>query len=155
MKVNKEGDIMTLKFSISEFNIDEGASVLDFCKRSVANYKDILFTTEDGVNIYKGDKYYFINLNMPDPKVNNVIGWYKDKSVPGIIRFKDKSKADEYLKRCMWKEGETYLVRFGNSIGWHVRYSSPNYSHFYINQKRNGSTMRVKEFIKSDIKLPD
>lgn len=63
--------------------------------------KQPLFKTEDGVDIFEGDKYYYINSNFSDP-------WeiiHTKADCPGIIdkndlnykRFSTKEKAEEYI----------------------------------------------------------
>jgi hypothetical protein len=63
---------------------------------------EILFKTEDGVDIYEGDEYYFIVLNENLPtnfKIQkSICDWNNPKKPPlGAIQFSTKEKAEEYI----------------------------------------------------------
>ena len=76
--------------------------------KNLKKVKQPLFTTEDGVDIFEGDKYYYINSNFNDPW--EIINTKAD--CPEIInknnlnykRFSTKEKAEEYIlmhKPCL------------------------------------------------------
>lgn len=70
-----------------------------FCK-----VKQLLFTTEDGVDIFEGDKYFRIVSNFEIQQENAIkLGEHIYKS-QNIIRFSTKEAAEEYIlmnKPCL------------------------------------------------------
>ncbi len=63
-----------------------------------------LFTTEDGVDIYKGDEYWHIISDWTAQK-ENAVEWGKDEyQKRNIKRFSTREKAEEYVifnKPCL------------------------------------------------------
>lgn len=87
-----------LEISTIDGNKDKGSLSTSILKK----YKIPLFTTEDGVDIYMGDRYYWVNIDE----------WYVDnfKASEGSgkneknIPFSTKEKAEEYIlmnKPCL------------------------------------------------------
>ncbi len=80
---------------------------------NIEKSKQSLFTTEDGVDIYVGDKYWVLNTKLNDwifeenAVRDNINYFYKDKSYAkntGIYYFSSKEKAEEYIlmnKPCL------------------------------------------------------
>jgi hypothetical protein len=76
----------------------------------IEHYKPILFTTKDGVNIFKGNEYWFV-VESNSPYLNNYIpikdvcDWDNAKKTPlGYVQFSTKEKAEEYIlwnKPCL------------------------------------------------------
>ena len=72
-----------------------------FSLKNLKKSKQPLFTTEDGVDIFEGDEYFYINSNFRDPW--NIINTKAD--CPEMInvedlnykRFSTKEKAEEYI----------------------------------------------------------
>lgn len=64
--------------------------------------KNPLFTTEDGVDIYEGDKYWFVNLDVF--QTQNITAFINIKLKEECKRFSTKEKAEEYIimnKPCL------------------------------------------------------
>lgn len=74
---------------------------LDASGKLLTKVKKPLFTTEDGVDIFESDKFWFVNniknglylLNEAVAKQNH----YNSKSTEGIFDFSTKEKAEEYI----------------------------------------------------------
>lgn len=64
----------------------------------ILSKKEKLFTTEDGVDIYEGDKTYGIHLDTLEPVFDNNLPW-KSKSCPLAYHkhFSTKQAAEEYI----------------------------------------------------------
>ena len=75
----------------------------------IEEVKKPLFTTEDGVDIFKGDEYLFIvlNENLSSNWIiqSSVCDWDNPKKPPlGKLQFSKKEKAEEYIlmnKPCL------------------------------------------------------
>lgn len=69
----------------------------------IERYKTPLFTTEDGVDIYEGDKYYCINANLQE-KVQEIFATKSTIKSCFYRYFSTKEKAEEYIlmhKPCL------------------------------------------------------
>lgn len=76
-----------------------GYSMLEDIKHS----KQPLFTTEDGVDIYEGDKIWFVDIDywIPEERISKKRDIYKNR---GLFPFSTKEKAEEYIimnKPCL------------------------------------------------------
>ena len=72
------------------FETKVGYVILYIAKKA----KTPLFTTEDGVDIYEGDKFYWLDKGL---NINNS-GYSTDKGFPHItLYFSTKEKAEEYI----------------------------------------------------------
>lgn len=91
--------------NVGKGNINDGCF---FELKDLKHIKQPLFTTEDGVDIFEGDEYYYINSNFNDPwKIINTKADCPDiinKNDLNYKRFSTKEKAEEYIllnKPCL------------------------------------------------------
>lgn len=63
----------------------------------IQKYKEPILTTEDGVNIFQGDSYYYVNKN--NFYIDFVVSADKkfDSKKEDMLDFKHKEKAEEYI----------------------------------------------------------
>jgi hypothetical protein len=110
-KVNWGNNFSTFNFEIEKFYIPEdnilkiyiGGGVNAILK-SIQLKKKPLFTTEDGVDIFKSDVFYFVRNNEYDNwTIDNMYGQDKD-TCKTHKRFSTEKKAEEYIlmnKPCL------------------------------------------------------
>lgn len=87
--------------------------------------KQPLFTTEDGVDIFEGDSYWYIN-NMST--VHKTVAKYEGSNSLGLKLFSTKEKAEEYIimnKPCL-SLNDVYIAAHGmikphHVMGQHLR----------------------------------
>lgn len=112
-RITKNKKASTSEYSIEEYqhgkieranwdwnNIDENFKTRIWkevpLEQYMAQFKKKLFTTEDGVDIYEGDKFWELNtLNFACCHFDAT----KDKLVPHVIPFYHKKNAEEYIMR--------------------------------------------------------
>ena len=126
--MNKKEEIFTIgdktnNGTISKFEIDSNGVRVFFEEKpknyhvslnSIKHSKQKLFTTEDGVDIFEGDKIYWVNINTFEKvncnKYNDDLGEISIKSLLSkkyeckAIAFSTKEKAKEYIllnKPCL------------------------------------------------------
>lgn len=111
------GDLLVNDYAIKSIGLVEGAIRIypqnSFYKLeyAVKAKKPKLFTTKDGVDIYEGDKYWYLVISdsplLPNWKpTTHIADWdSKSKTSPlGRVQFSTKEKAEEYIllnKPCL------------------------------------------------------
>lgn len=79
---------------------------------------DKLFTTEDSVDIYKGDIYWFVNIRVLTLSRHRADGQYLAEDV---LRFSTKQKAEEYIAKSKpILTTEDGVDIFEGDDSWHV-----------------------------------
>jgi hypothetical protein len=66
--------------------------------------KTPLFTTEDGVDIFKGDRFFVVDKQFYKYKIHETIGGHFSKDKPNYIRFNSKEEAEKWVlfnKPCL------------------------------------------------------
>ncbi len=63
----------------------------------IAKVKQPLFTTEDGIDIFEGDVFYFIPLNFNDVGCGKLVARVGSVAECAEKRFSTKEKAEEYI----------------------------------------------------------
>lgn len=109
-----------------------------------------LFTTEDGVDIYKGDTYYCVQTEnsignyypweiqkiTTDNFPNLISNLHSGKTIftecKSVIRFSTKKAAQKYIDENTYKEGDWVIASIENSI----------YIGRYLNQKELGICLK-------------
>lgn len=73
--------------------LDEGIDLLN-----AKHIKKPLFTTEDGVDIFEGDNYYFVNTNLDFKAYTGTIMKGMTATNPDTKKFSTKKAAENYIK---------------------------------------------------------
>ena len=79
----------------------DGSGHYNYRLKNLKKVKQPLFTTEDGIDIFKGDEYYYINSKFSDPwGIINTKADYPEiinKNDLNYKRFSTKEAAEEYI----------------------------------------------------------
>lgn len=81
-----------------------GAFGLGLDRWKTAPVKTPLFTTEDQVDIFIGDKFYVVETRFNLYKLHETVGGHFSKDKPTFKRFHSKEKAEEFIwlnKACL------------------------------------------------------
>ena len=111
------------------FGTNLSGSFTIYCNGVWAEIKDILFTTDDGVDIFKGDTYWYIYNNT----VCCIVGAEHKVDVnDGTKRFSTKALAENHLKNKNLKYYERVLQNSEEVVGSdHTKYTH-GYIYFYL-----------------------
>jgi hypothetical protein len=66
--------------------------------------KKPVFTTQDGVDMYKGDRYWFVDIAHSNPYVRDLIIDPNNNFSDSVVRFSTRELAEEYIllnKKCL------------------------------------------------------
>ena len=115
-KVKQRNVVHNNVFNIRKFEMDANKEHLLVISNGgirlhkIEHYTPILFTTKDGVNIFKGNEYWFVVesehsfLNSYKP-LKHICDWDNTEKPPlGYVQFSTKEKAEEYIlwnKPCL------------------------------------------------------
>jgi len=115
-KVKQRNVVHNNVFNIRKFEMDANKEHLLVISNGgirlhkIEHYTPILFTTKDGINIFKGNEYWFVVesehsfLNSYKP-LKHICDWDNTEKPPlGYVQFSTKEKAEEYIlwnKPCL------------------------------------------------------
>jgi len=101
-----DGEAVT-KTEIISFEISNSKLLINISSghiklHDIKHFKTVLFTTEDGVDKFRGDSYYFIVVNENNPTHlilnSHIVDWDNPKKPPlGHVQFNYKLKAQDYI----------------------------------------------------------
>ena len=128
-KITKNKEASTSEYSIEEYqhgkieranwdwnNIDENFKTGIWKEVSLeqymAQFKKKLFTTEDGVDIFEGDSYYFVNKRtLSHVNKNNVANDINGGNNISFVYFSTEQKAKEYIDMNLPKYSEKDVIK--------------------------------------------
>ena len=92
--------------------------------QNIEHNKNPIFTTEDGVDIHKGDEYYFVGKvtnEVLKNKVRTKESWLKANGDYDAKRFADKEKAKEYIEENKPRYSKADIKRVASLVEKHLK----------------------------------
>jgi hypothetical protein len=94
--IDKKSDILTEISLNNEFMFK--TKITWQCNlKDIQHYKEPLFTTEDGVDIFKSDKFFTTPKSLRSNNIQSFTGAYISIPDNNILSFSTKEKAEEYI----------------------------------------------------------
>jgi len=97
------------KLIIDKFKIENNTILIlgnnyGKCINGAKKIKTPLFTTEDQIDIFTGDKFYVVDTTFDKYRLHETVGGHFSKVKPTFKRFHSKGKAEEFIinnKPCL------------------------------------------------------